>query len=937
MLKLSELKQFIRYGFAMLPLVIAASCSQGMSEQQMLENAKTYLNDGEIRSAAIELRNILQKDSNNAEARFLLGGIGLEIGYLTSAEKEFRRAKLYGWNEEQAQLQLARVLIAKKSYQKLLDEIKIKNSWTPSIYANIMAIHALAEASLGRTPQAKTMLNKSRAHDENAIQVQITTIRFQLAEILHGDASSTLKKALSLYPDNSELLLLHATSDLYNKNNMRATETYEKIINRDSTNLISRDGRSARIGLARIQITDEHYAQADETLAPLLKNNHRDPVANYLSSLIAFSQGDYSKAELYMRKLLKLVPEHDQSQQLMGNIKFVQQDFDQAAHHLTTSLMKTPDNLAVYKLLSRTYIALNKSAEAKITIKKALSINPNDPEVLSLLSQLKLRQGDKKASINTLTQAIKVNPDNSALRKQLVIAYIATGNTEQAHIEIKNFQRLSNDIKESRKLSIRAYVHDGNINEAITIAAELKTKNPNDPEIISLNGNLHAATNNAIQARKHFEDALQLQDDFTPAIIGLARIERYAGNFDKAVTLYKNLLQSDQKNITSMLALSDLANQQNDTDEMLHWLEKARETSPIDVKSRAILANHYLQYALVDKANKYIQEAIKIAPDQTELLFLHSKILIAQKRYKQALSSLEKLLDNAPEFTDARVLLGKTFLHLQMTEAARKQLLFALNNEADNVLALSLLAETELQDQNFDKSLLYANKLQKVHPEHYVGYMQEGEVWLAKQDFSKAVLTFNKAWEKQQTAALAQKLYSASKHIENFETAIKPLSIWLNNNPNDEAARLFLAFTYLSTEHNEEAIQEYEKILENNPDDSSLLNNLAWLYSLEENPRALDFAERAFRLSPNNTGVLDTYGWVLIRQNQTEQGQRMLNLAMKKSPDNLEIQYHYATALIQSGDTDNGLQILKQLLEKDKSFAGRHDAKKLLEAHAPGE
>jgi len=483
MLYPGNFNHYIKHCFLTGILLILVSCSGGISEQQMLKNAKSHLEEGRLIAAAIELQNTVQKNSNNAEARFLLGNIELEIGYLTSAEKEFNRAELAGWDEQQTKLALARVLIARNKYQQLLDDINIKNSWSATARANITALRALAYAGLDQTSQAKITLDESQVQDPDAFQVLKTTANFQITGILNGDAADTLKKALSLYPDNPEFLLLHATNDLQNKNITRAAKTYKKIIDHEPANLITRYGRSARIDLARLLITEKHYDRARATLKPVLAKNHSDPVANYLSSLIAFSQGDYNQAEMYMRKLLKIVPNHVQSQQLMGNIKFALNDYDQAAHYLTNSLAQAPDNLLIYKLLTRTYMALNKPSKAESTIQSALSINPNDAEALSLLSQLKYRLGDTAASIDTLAQAIKLNPKNSALYKQLVIAYIKAGETDKALSEIKNFQRLSKNLEEARKLSIRAYLQAGNINKAIKITKELLI---NDPQLTTL-------------------------------------------------------------------------------------------------------------------------------------------------------------------------------------------------------------------------------------------------------------------------------------------------------------------------------------------------------------------------------------------------------------------------------------------------------------------
>ena len=930
MLNLKKINHYIKLCFLAWSILILTACGQGMSEQRMLQNAKTYLDNGELKAASIELRNTLQKNSNNAEARYLLGSISLKAGDLASAEKEFRRAALAGWNEEETQIGLARIFITRKEFQKLLDEIVIINTWPPATRANISGLRALAEASLGLIPQAKTTLDEGRAYEANAFQVLKTTAMFQLSGILDGDASNTLNTALSLYPENPELLLLRASTDIQTNNLTRAADTFKKIISLDPPKLITVNGHRAHIGLARLQIIEKNYDEANTTLAPLLKRNNQDPEANYLGGLLAFSQGDYHRAEDHMRTLLAIAPGDSRSQLLMGKIKYALKDFDQAAHHLSAYLNTKPGDIAVRKLLTNTYIILNQPEQARSTLQNALTDNPDDADMLILMSQIEFNKGDMTAGIQTLNKALDSNPDNIALHKQLAKAYIATGETDRALTELKAFHKLSNETEETQKLIISAYLKAGQISKAINIANKMLEDHPQDPNIMSLNGDLYAASGNQQHARMYFNKALQLQANHPSATIGLARIERKDGNFEKAIELYTSLVESNKGGAIPMLALSELAAQQNRTNDMLYWLEKARNTAPNETRSRIILANYYLRNAQPKKADIYVQEAIKSSPEQTDLLALHGRVLIAQKHYSEALSPLKKLVMKLPDSANARILLGEAFLRQGMAGNAREQLQTALKIEANNYLAMSLMAETELKDGNYDKSLAYARSLQKAQPQLYIGHMQEGNVWMAKQNYYRAHSAFSKAWKRQQTADLAKRLFTASKHTANFEDAIKPVLTWLNNHPNDRSLRFFLAVQYQGADQNDNAIREYETVIAGTPDNSAALNNLAWLYHLKDDPKALDLAERAYRTAPEDASILDTYGWILTQQNQADKGKRLIKQAMEQIPDNLEIRYHYAVALVKSGNKDEGQQMLEKLLEQDKPFNGRKEAKQLL-------
>ena len=60
---------------------ILVACGPGASDKEFIESAKSYMAEKHVSEAAIELKN--------AEARYLLGEISLQIGDLASAEKAY--------------------------------------------------------------------------------------------------------------------------------------------------------------------------------------------------------------------------------------------------------------------------------------------------------------------------------------------------------------------------------------------------------------------------------------------------------------------------------------------------------------------------------------------------------------------------------------------------------------------------------------------------------------------------------------------------------------------------------------------------------------------------------------------------------------------------------------------------------------------------------
>ncbi len=165
-----------------------------------------------------------------------------------------------------------------------------------------------------------------------------------------------------------------------------------------------------------------------------------------------------------------------------------------------------------------------------------------------------------------------------------------------------------------------------------------------------------------------------------------------------------------------------------------------------------------------------------------------------------------------------------------------------------------------------------------------------------------------------------------------LEQAKQPLLQWLSDHPDDVSAHQQLAGIYQALNEDVLAVRSFEIVISEQPDNVIALNNLAWLLSLEKDPEALKMAEKAYGLAPENPGVQDTYGWLLVNYGQAEKGKQVLEQALKGLPDVAEVQYHYAVALAKTGETIEAKKRLQGLLQKQQSFTGIEDARSLLQS-----
>jgi Flp pilus assembly protein TadD len=141
---------------------------------------------------------------------------------------------------------------------------------------------------------------------------------------------------------------------------------------------------------------------------------------------------------------------------------------------------------------------------------------------------------------------------------------------------------------------------------------------------------------------------------------------------------------------------------------------------------------------------------------------------------------------------------------------------------------------------------------------------------------------------------------------------------------------MYIAETHLANKQYKPAIALLESIVKQNPANPSALNNLAWAYQQEKDPRALATAEQALKSAADSPAVMDTLGWVLVEQGNTARGVPLLQQAVAKAPESAEFRYHLAVGLNKAGDKTGARKELDTLLAKNKSFAQVEEARALL-------
>ena len=157
-----------------------------------------------------------------------------------------------------------------------------------------------------------------------------------------------------------------------------------------------------------------------------------------------------------------------------------------------------------------------------------------------------------------------------------------------------------------------------------------------------------------------------------------------------------------------------------------------------------------------------------------------------------------------------------------------------------------------------------------------------------------------------------------------YDEALAKTDEALKANPRNLGA-LMLAGT-LHERHGDPARAEasYAKALDVNPRFAPAANNLAYLLAERgaEMERALQLAQTAKEVAPDDPRIADTLGWIFYKRGVYPRAVTLLKESAEKLPDNPVIQYHLGMAAAKLGERETARKALASAVGSPQAFPG---------------
>ncbi len=194
---------------------------------------------------------------------------------------------------------------------------------------------------------------------------------------------------------------------------------------------------------------------------------------------------------------------------------------------------------------------------------------------------------------------------------------------------------------------------------------------PKDPGSRVRWGRMYLDHWQASDARDLFGEALKLQEDYPPALLGMALV---AGeSFEaQAVQLAERALAHDAKLVEAQELIARVTLEDNQPEKAAAAARKALEISSESLDAMALLGTIDM---LADKKDSpWMMRALQINPAYGEAYGLAAHFFIINRRYEEGIALYRKALELDPMLWKARSDMGVNMMRLGQDEEARQQL-----------------------------------------------------------------------------------------------------------------------------------------------------------------------------------------------------------------------------------------------------------------------
>lgn len=896
-----------------------------------LATAHAMITKGDLHGAQVVLRKLLSQDPQNAEAHYWLGRVSFDLGDPVAGETQATAAQARGYDSLPTLRLLGQALLAQAKFDTVLATMRPDGKDTQRD-AIIQVLRGYALLGQQKPDAAEAAFADAARLAPNAIEPLLAQSRLALLRNDLATAQTQLDRALTLQPNAPEALLAKAQLLRMRGHPDEAITVLNLLL---ASHPALPDAVQARLDRANLEITQnilgsaksdidtvlsvtpgnvpalylraamaaqaKDYAQADAQLARIDLYLDRVPRAWLLTAMVKEQLGQLEQAETAAQRYLAQAPNDIAAHDIAARIQFDKHRPDLVIKTLQPLAASGKADKGTWELLGGAYATTGQAQLALEAYQNALILAPTDVDVQTRLASLRVGIGQPNIAVTDLEHTLASAPTNPGVSEALFFAALATGDLNATAAALDKIRAVQGDTA----------------------------------VVGHLQGLLKQAQLDITGAQRSFTEVVRKYPEFAPAKISLAHLLAVEGHTEQADKLLGDILARHPASEPALTLLAGDDLQAKRPSDAIALMERARAAEPDNMDLVVRLGDILIRTGGAQKALDLIGKLSGAQRSRPEIISLRANAEVAIGNKDAARATLVTLLAQTPTDLAARELLIGLLLEAGDSEGARNVVKDGIAAMPRTYPLLRAYVMIELKTKGLDAALAMADQLAAQDRGYVTARALRGDVYLAANRTDDAIAAFTAALAVAPAEPLLTRLIGAQLRLGRFDDMRTTMQHWLDTHPTDLRVRAELAQVDIATKRLDEAAENLRMVLDERPHDPVALNNLAWIYQQQNDPRALELARQAYVLAPNAQNT-DTLGWILTNAGHADLGALLLHQADVESQGAPSTRFHLAVALKNLGQRDEAIRLLTPLAADKRAFPEKADARQLLETLRKG-
>jgi cellulose synthase operon protein C len=339
--------------------------------------------------------------------------------------------------------------------------------------------------------------------------------------------------------------------------------------------------------------------------------------------------------------------------------------------------------------LSQALIEIGQYEQAESRLRQAINDPADTPLLATQLAELLVKTGRSAEAVDLLSNIIEgqLNPPVRTL-VQLGLALQLRGNREDAALHfnaaLNRYDRgMVFDSAEVGMVALAAWQLD-EFHDANALFSEAVRLDGNNIEALVLWGDLFQDKFNDEDAQRNYNQALDINRRYGPALVGLAKISNAERNLARA-------LDNNSRDVAALETFGMLMVRNYRKDEGLRFLRQALDINAESIPALSTLGAMVVLDDDMDEFASLLNQINQFSPESALFYASVAEFLGNNYRFREAVEYARRAIVSDPRSWYAHTVLGGNLIRLGEETDGKQHLELAFDNDPFNILTSNML------------------------------------------------------------------------------------------------------------------------------------------------------------------------------------------------------------------------------------------------------